>query len=218
MATVKSLEGFLKDKARLKNSASAKSLSEYLVGTGINPIGSYASAVKNAIQTANANSGAGALGETLGRSGLTDDGYATYLAARAEADKQTKIATAEGNMAEEYRAAQSGYSSYLERYKNTASSKMSSLERQLVNYGIMRLEETYAIGIENGLSPEDAATVSANVYRALRNDVYTKCLTAARNSYMDESGLRSYAERAGLLPDDIDELIYEARFNLVRNK
>ena len=216
--TVKSLEAFLKSKERLKNPSSAKSLAEYLVGAGINPVGRYADTVRNAIRTADTNGGAGALGEALGRAGLTDDGYAGYLSARAEAEKQAQISAAEKTVAEEYRAAQGGYTSYLERYKNAASSKMSSLERQLVNYGIMRLEETYAIGIENGLSPSDAATVSANVYRALRNEVYTKCLTAARNSYMDASGLRSYAERAGLLPDDITELLHEARFNLVRTK
>ena len=213
--TMKSLESFLKSKQKLKNPASPKSLAEYLVGTGINPVGGYANAVRNAIQAANSS---GAAGEALGRAGLTDDGYASYLTARAEAQKQAQITAAEGKMAEEYRTAQGGYTSYLERYRNAAGSRMASLERQLVNYGIMRLDETYAIGIENGLSPEDAATVSANVYRALRNNVYTDCLTAARNSYMDESGIRSYAERAGLLSEDIDELIHDARFYLVRNQ
>ena len=218
MATVKSLEGFLKEKARLKNAANAKSLAEYLAETGINPIGGYANAVKRAIHNAGMSAGAGAVGEAVGRAGLTDDGYAAYLAARAEAEKQASIATAADSLAAEYREAQSDYTSYLERYKNAADKKMTSLEKQLVKSGIMRLDETYAIGIEHGLSPEDAATVSANVYRILRHDVYTACLTAAQNSYMDEAGLRSFAERAGLMPDDIDELIHDARRNLVTNQ
>lgn len=213
--TAKSLEDFLKGKRGLKSSASPKSLAEYLVGTGIDPVGGYANAVRAAIKTAGTSGGA--VGEALGRSGMTDDGYAAYLAARTEAKKQAQIAAAGEEMSAAYKDAQGGYTSYLERYRSTASGRMTSLEKRLVDYGIMRLDETYAIGIESGLSPEDAATVSANVYRVLRGDVYDRCLTAARNSYMDEAALRSYAERAGLLPEDIDELVHEARFNLVRN-
>ena len=213
--TAKSLEDFLKGKRGLKSSASPKSLAEYLVGTGIDPVGGYAKAVRAAIKTAGTSGGA--VGEALGRAGMTDDGYAAYLAARTEAKKQAQIAAAGEEMSAAYKDAQGGYTSYLERYRSTASGRMTSLEKRLVDYGIMRLDETYAIGIESGLSPEDAATVSANVYRVLRGDVYDRCLTAARNSYMDEAALRSYAERAGLLSEDIDELVHEARFNLVRN-
>ena len=139
---------------------------------------------------------------------MTDDGYAAYLAAREESEKQASILAAKDDMSDAFGEVQGGYASYL--------GHITSLEA-VKEYGIMRLDETYAMGIDSGLSPEDAATVSANVYRVLRGDVYDRCLTAARNSYMDEAGLRSYAERAGLLPEDIDKLIYEARFNLVRN-
>lgn len=216
--TAKSLEDFLKSKRRLKNSASPKSLAEYLAGTGIDPVGGYANAVRAAIRSKDESvGGAGAVGEALGRRGMTDDGYAAYLAARAEAKKQSDIAAAKDDMSDAFGEVQGGYASYLERYKSTANGRMTSLENRLIKYGIMRLDETYAMGIDSGLSPEDAATVSANVYRVLRGDVYDRCLTAARNSYMDAAGLRSYAERAGLLPEDIDKLIHEARFNLVRN-
>ncbi len=211
MKAAKSLEDFLEKHRGLTNSASAKSLSEYMNSKGIRPEANYAAAVRNAVGTRISESGDyGARAEVLARGGLSDGGYAEYLEEAAKARELASVNAANEKMEGEYIAAQAGFEQYLQKYRSQQDVKMRELESQLVSFGIMRLDETYAIGIDYGLSPDDAATVSASVYRALRDGVFDKCISAAQSSYMDENGIRSYAERMGLLPEDIDRLVWEA--------
>ncbi|MBR3681018.1 MAG: hypothetical protein IKL79_03325 [Clostridia bacterium] len=210
MKEAKSLEEFLKQRRGLKSSASAKSLSEYMSAKGINPISDYSAAVRSAINAQLSDSANyGTQAELLARSGLSGGGYAEYLEEAARAKQLASVSAAGERMENQYITAQAGYEDYLQKYRSTRDSKMKSLESQLVGFGIMRLDETYAIGIDKGLSPEDAATVSANVYRALRDSVFDKCIIAAQSSYMDEAAIRSYAARMGLLEEDINELVWQ---------
>ena len=210
MATVKSLEDFLKKHRNITNSASPKSLSEYMNSKGIRPMQGYATAVRGAINTGTLASGNyGKSAEALWRAGLSDGGYAEYLERAAKEKAASDISTAKEKAESEYISAVGGYEKYLQNYRRVQDDKMLTLEKQLVNMGIMRIDETYAIGIDYGLSPDDAATVSASVYRALRDGVFDKCITAAQSAYMSEDGIRGYAERMGLLPEDIDELLWE---------
>lgn len=211
MATAKSLEDFLKKHRGLTNSQSAKTLSEYMNSSGIRPMENYAKAVRSAMTERVSNGGKyGTRAEKIGRNGLSNSGYSEHLEEMAEAKKQSEISDAKERMDREYIDAQGEFEKYLQKYRTTQDSKMQDLEGQLVKFGIMRLDETYAIGIDYGLSPEDAATVSATVYRTLRDQTFDKCIQAAQNSYMDENGLRSYGERMGLLPGDVERLIHEA--------
>ncbi len=211
MAKAKSLEDFLRQHRGLTNSNSAKTLSEYMNYVGIRPAGNYAATVRNAMSKRLANGGKyGTRAEKIGQTGLSESGYTEHLEQLAEASRLSTISDAKEKMEGEYIDAQSGFEKYLQKYRGTQDGKMQDLESQLVKFGIMRLDETYSIGIDYGLSPEDAATVSATVYRTLRDRTFEKCIQAAQNSYMDEKGLRSYGERMGLLPDDVERLVYEA--------
>ncbi len=210
MKAAKSLEDFLKQHAGLKNNASAKSLSEYMSSEGINPAQGYSAAVKKAINAGVISSaGYGARAELLGRSGLSGGGYAEYLNEAARARQLSDVKAAGEKMESEYITAQAGYEKYLQKYRGRQDAKMRELESQLSALGIMRLDESYAVGIDSGLSPDDAATVSANVYRALRDRVFDRCINLAQSSYMSKSEMRSYAERMGLLSEDVDELLWE---------
>ena len=216
--TVKSLEDYLKKHKAIKGPTSIKSFAEYLESRGENPLAERSDAIKSATYRALFASGRyGTRKDSLERLGLSDDGYGRLLERRAEDKKKAEISAAEAALIKEYSTGQSGYADYVSRYRKAESDKMMKLERHLLNTGIMRLEETYAMGIDYGLSPENAAAVSASVYKALRSDVFDKCITAAKNSYMDESALRKYAEKSGLLPEDIDALVKEARDYIIIN-
>ena len=209
--TARSLEDFLKQKRALTNAASPKTFSEYMHSNGIQPIKSYTDAVKSAIgEKVTRGGGYGSLAEGIGRSGLSKSGYREYLESTAKEREITKTLEAKKSMEDEYLLAQGGFEKYLQKYRASNDGKMQSLEAQLVEFGIMRLDETYAIGIDYGLSPEDAATVSATVYRTLRDETFDKCLSAAQAAYISEKEMKSYAERMGLLPEDVERLLWEA--------
>ena len=209
--TARSLEDFLKQKRALTNAASPKTFSEYMHSNGIQPIKSYTDAVKSAIgEKVTRGGGYGSLAEGIDRSGLSKSGYRVYLESTAKEAALSKMTEAQKKMEDEYLLAQGGFEKYLLKYRAGNDSKMQSLEAQLVEFGIMRLDETYAIGIDYGLSPEDAATVSATVYRALRDQIFDKCISAAQASYMNEKEMKNYAERMGLLPEDVQKLLWEA--------
>ena len=211
MAKAKSLEDFLKQKRGLTNPNSPDTLSEYIQKSGIEATRNYTSAVRDAINKSRANYGKyGTRAEKIGRAGLSGGGYSEYLSEVAGTKRLAETDAAREKMEGEYLKAQGEFQSYLEKHRAAATGRMQSLEKQLVKFGIMRLDETYAIGIDYGLSPEDAATVSATVYRTLRDETFDKCIRAAQSSYMNESTLRSYAERVGLLAEDIETLVWEA--------
>lgn len=208
--TPTSLEDFLKQKRALTNSASPKTFSEYMYSNRMQPAKGYAEAVKSAINERMTGGMYGSLAEGMDRSGLSASGYREYLESAAKEREITKTLEAKKSMEDEYLLAQGGFEKYLQKYRAGNDGKMQSLEAQLVEFGIMRLDETYAIGIDYGLSPEDAATVSATVYRTLRDETFDKCLSAAQAAYISEKEMKSYAERMGLLPEDVERLLWEA--------
>lgn len=219
MAATKSLEAFLKKYRSVTNSASPKSLFEYMNSKGIQPMKEYTATARSAINRgtlASGNYGTGA--ESLARAGLSTGGYAEYLEAAARARAAADIAAAREKAEGAYINAQGDYERYIKNYRSSQDSKMHTLENQLLKMGIMRLDETYAIGIDYGLSPDDAATVSATVYRALRDSVFDKCVSAATSSYMTEDGIRGYAEEMGLLSEDIDKLVWKVGKFLGKDK
>ena len=211
MAKAKSLEEFLREKRGLTNPNSPKSFAEYMQSRGISPITEYTSRVRSAITKSHLNDGKhGTRAEKIDNAGLSGGGYQEYLSELSKREEAAEIERARQTMEAEYLSAEQSFEKYLEKHSSSQIGKMQKLEDQLVQFGIMRLDETYAIGIDYGLSPEDAATVSATVYRTLRDEAFDKCIRAAQNSYMNEQGLRGYAESLGLLAEDVDKLVYTA--------
>ncbi len=177
---------------------------------GYDPEGKYLDAVRAAMQTRARGGFYGAEGERLGGIGQAG-GYREHLKELAEAKFESRVDAAEAERAEADRRLRSGYADYLTDYKREQSSLKDTLRSRLLSAGIIDLETTYSIGVSRGLSADEAASLSAEIYSLRRDKVFAEALLALATARLDEESIKSYAERSGLIPEDVAELIKEAR-------
>lgn len=207
-----SIEDFLKKYTSYKSRVNAaKTLDEFTRLEGYDHEGKYLGALRAAMQ-ARARGGAyGALGEEVGRGGLASGGYREHLEALAAAEYKDDVAAARAQKSENTVSAAEDYADYLGGYKRQQESLKATLRDRLLDGGITDLETTYSIGISRGLSAEEAASLSVELYNLKRNEIYATALMAVATARLDAEGVRSFAERAGLVGDDVEQLVEEAK-------
>ena len=213
MASTKSALDELIRGYKNKNSLNKpKTLYEYMLSRAKSPMSTYSAAMKEAAnERAISGGGYGVEGERVAAAGLTASGYRRHLEELADARLKEREGAAKESAVAEYYEAKGEYESYLGAFAKKQESVKDRLRRYMTENSIVSPEETFSLGIENGLSADEAASLTEEIYRGLRNRVIQDCLVAISTAALDLNGIRSYAERSGLLPDDVAELVKEAR-------
>ena len=207
-----SIEDFLKKYTSYKSRVNAaKTLDEYTRLEGLDHEGKYLGALRAAMQARARGGVYGALGEEVGGAGLANGGYREHLESLAEARYKDDLEAARAKKSDETVAAANSYADYLSGYKRQQESLKATLRDRLLDGGITDLETTYAIGISRGLSADEAASLSVELYNLKRNEIYATALMAIATARLDAEGVRSFAERAGLVGDDVEQLVKEAK-------
>lgn len=213
-----SLEDFLKKYTSQSNRVNMpKTIEDFAHLSGYDPEGKYLDAVRAAMQTRARGGLYGTEGERLAGVGTTG-GYREHLMELAEARYAREVGEAEAERTEAQRAVRSSYADYLTDFKREQDSLKDTLRSRLLSAGIIDLETTYAIGVSRGLSADEAASLSAEIYGMRRDKVFAEALLALATARLDEESIRSYAERSGLVPEDVEELLKEARRYVVNGE
>ena len=210
---VSSLEEFfeLYKDARVKKNA-PYTLSEYMRLENATPYRDYTDTVRSALSArARAGGGYGSEADALGRAGLTDDGYRQYLEARANRSLEGSLAHATREKADTYTENLHGYEKYLASFDKKQTNLKNSVRNFLMENEIFNIEDTYSIGLNRGLSADEAAELSLEIYQTRRNWVYANTLIAILGSDLDVEGAKEYARSMGLIEEDVNRMA--ARLN-----
>jgi len=204
-----SLNEFLKLYRREKERASGpETLDDYIRRSGNNHAGKHTAAVKAALsERARAGGGYGAEGERLGSTGLSDDGYRSFLEGKADRRLSARIGAADEEMADGYRASLGGYERYLEEYAPKRDEKIEKVRSFLLENNIYSLETSFNVGISEGLSANEAAELSAEIYSIRRDEIFANVFRKLLLADMDDEAIKEYGRSMGLIEDDVSRLV-----------
>ena len=205
-----SLEDYLRKHRGEKTTTNvAKSFEEYAAGRANDPSASYAKAVRAALTGADASGAYGALGESLGRGGLAGGGYAAHLERLGRLNADTAIAEAEESRAAAYRDISEGYESYLLAYSTKHNTIKNQLYNSLLKSNVANMEYAFSVGLEMGLTAEEAAGVSTAVYKVMRERMYKDLIAAVAFGKISPNSAKKQAMQSDLLAEDVEFILDE---------
>lgn len=148
--------------------------------------------------------GYGRSGEALSQSGLSDSGYAAYLAGVAYATRQSERSEAQKTLRRE---AQKGYAAYLTQKEQERQNAMAKVTGKLLQYGITDSDAAYTLALQYGLGASDArrtAESAAGLHATgdLRRTVLRNLVSLGMRA---EYG-KQYAMACGLSEEEADEI------------
>lgn len=212
MAKATSLEEFLKKYTSGRASENeAMSLDEYTASLGLDPTRDYVGAMTGAMaRKRTSDTGYGRTREELHDAGLAGGGYAEYLTQKANDTLVEDMSDALGAKLDAESEIDAGYAKYLKSYKDKQAAKATAVRNRLLSNEVVNPDTSYAIAVNAGLSADDAAAVSAEVYSVMRDRIFTDCLERVASLELDATGARLYAKSMGLTDADADSLASEA--------
>lgn len=204
-----SLNEFLKLYRREKERASGpETFEDFIRRNGDDHVGKHTAAVKAALsERARAGGGYGAEGERLGSAGLNDDGYRSFLEGKADRRLSAKIGVADEEMADDYRTSLGGYERYLEEYNPRRDEKIEKVRTFLLENNIYSLETSFNVGISEGLSANEAAELSAELYSIRRDEIFANVFRKLLIADMNDEAIKEYGRSMGLIEDDVARLV-----------
>ncbi len=208
-----SLENFLnKYIGNRERENRAMSLAEYTESLGKSPNDGYLAALTGALnRRRTSDTDYGETAERLRDSGLAGGGYEEFLTRRADEQLELDRDSALGAKLREEAEIDAGYAKYLKSFRDKEISRANRIRQQLLSNEVVNPDTSYAIAVNAGLSADDAAAVSAEVYSIMRDRIFTGCLERVATLELDAEGAREYAIRMGLTEADADALASEAR-------
>lgn len=199
------LGDFLKNYVRNKaiSQEKVKSYDAFLATEGLDAAGDRADTLAAAVVDYERSLPTyGAAAESLSRSGLTEGGYADYLASVAEAGLRDASLAAEATFQRAENEQLSSYAAYLEKLESDRASLREKVLRAIENADVMHYSDAYDYAVTAGLGDTDARAVAESAIlrekRASMQEILDKVL---HNGYDHKTALR-YALASGLSPND----------------
>lgn len=202
------LEEFMKKYiSNQRLAGSADSFDIYKHKNGINYDRTFTKAVKSLYADQKRNSASyGQNYRNISNKGLQNSGYAEYINAISSSKYNSGLDRLKDERGTALTKALGGYTSYLQRYADKQTSLKKSVTSQLINNGIVNLNDAVSYAIGQGLSEEDAIAVGNNAYSVNKRKVFNSILEQSASLGLDKDGAIMLAKKMGFTDDDAAEI------------
>ncbi|GEM_PF-3892807 len=185
----------------------AKSFREYLANELSDPALTYEAAVRNVSTEADGKTPTyGKTAEALGSGGLLQGGYASYLSAQAEKNKEKGLAQAAKTYRSDLASSAKSYSEYLASVAKQNAAGFESVVTAIKKAGTLDEKTAYDYAKGTGLSDIDAERAAKTATEQTADALKKKIIAAVQRDGMSREHAVAYAIGQGLSEEAAAEI------------
>lgn len=148
----------------------------------------------------------GAAAEAIGSAGLTGSGYAEYLSAAAEKQRQNALAAAEEGLAARRASLSDSYKEYLENYRKEQEKTYLAVTSKIASGNSLNYEAAYRYARGAGLSEEDARRAAGYGVSSAERRIRSSAARYIFSHHLTAAEARTYARGLGLSDEAVSLL------------